>query len=345
MEPPRGLTAREIASLVGGELEGPADIRLAGVAPLERARPGEISLLASSRYLPYFQRTSAGAVLLTPDLRMVRGGPATRIVVADPRRAVQRLLREMYPSATQTWGVDPAARIGKAARWAGRIAVAAGAVLEPGVELGEDCIIGPFAVIGAESRLGDHCEVGAQAVIAPGTVLGRHVLIKSGARVGGTGFGYLQGPEGAQRLDHVGRCILGDGVEVGANSTIDRGSVGDTIVGADTKIDNLVHIGHNVRIGRGCLIMAQVGIAGSTTVGDEVMLAGQAGLADNLTVGNGARIGAQSGIIGDIAAGAVVSGYPARAHREVLRQAAALRRLAPLVDRLERIAGTGPDGR
>jgi UDP-3-O-[3-hydroxymyristoyl] glucosamine N-acyltransferase len=266
-------------------------------------------------------------------------------VVSDPRLAVQRLLREMYPSATPVWGIDPTARIGKGARWVGRIALAAGAVLEAGVEAGEDCVIGAFAVVGRSSRLGARCQVGSHAMIAPDAVLGNGVVVKSGARVGGTGFGYVQGSGGAERLDHVGRCVLGDGVEVGANSTIDRGSVGDTIVGADTKIDNLVHIGHNVRIGRRCLIMAQVGIAGSTTVGDEVILAGQAGLADNLTVGNQARVAAQSGIIGDIAPGAVVSGYPARAHREVLRQAAALRRLAPLVAQLEKIAGSDPHGR
>lgn len=345
MDPARGLTAREIASLVGGELEGPADVLLAGVAPLERARPGEISLLASSRYLPYFQRTSAGAVLLTPSFRNVSGGPATRIVVENPRSAVQRVLREFHPVEPVHWGVDRTARLARGIAWTGRLAVAAGAVIEAGATLGEDCVVGPFATIGRGCRVGNRCLIGAHASIGAGAVLGDDVVLKPGARVGGPGFGYVGGERGRNRVDHVGRCVLEDGVEIGANSTVDRGSLGDTVIGAETKIDNLVHIGHNVRIGKRCLIMAQVGIAGSTTVEDDVILAGQAGLADHLTVGHGARVAAQSGVIGDVAAGATVSGYPARPHREVLRQAAALRRLAPLAARLEQLTTTRMDDR
>ncbi len=335
---PRGLTAREIAQLVGGEIDGPADVRLAGVAPLDRARPGELSLLASSRYLPYFQRTSAGAVLLTPGFRALSGGPATRIVVEDPRAALQRLLPDMYPPAAPVWGVDESARVERGCRWNGRIALGPGAILRAGVVLGEDCVIDPFAEVGRGSRLGDRCRIGTHARVGAGVELGNNVVLKPGARVGGSGFGWVPSDLSHDRMDHVGRCQLGDDVEVGANSTIDRGSVGDTVVGSGTKIDNLVHIGHNVRVGRRCLIMAQVGIAGSTTVDDNVILAGQAGLADHLHVGEGARVGAQSGVIGDVAPGSAVSGYPARPHREVLRQAAALRRLAPLVDQLEHIA-------
>jgi UDP-3-O-[3-hydroxymyristoyl] glucosamine N-acyltransferase len=345
MEAIRSLTAREVARLVGGELEGPADIALAGVAPLERARPGDLSLLVSSRYLPYFQHSSAGAVLLTPGFRNVSGGPATRIVVDDPRAAVQVLLAEMYPAEDERWGVDPTARVGAGARWDGRIRLGASAVVGRAAHLGEDCVIGAFAVVGEGSRIGNRCRIGPHALVAPGAVLGDDVVLKSGARVGGIGFGYVQAGSAHHPMTHIGGCVLGSGVEVGANTTIDRGSLGDTVVGAGTKIDNLVHVGHNVRIGQRCLIMAQVGIAGSTTVGDDVVLAGQAGLADHLSVGDRARVGAQSGIIGDIPPGATVSGYPARPHREVLRQAAALRRLAPLVDRLEAIADREAHGR
>ncbi|MBI4419679.1 MAG: UDP-3-O-(3-hydroxymyristoyl)glucosamine N-acyltransferase [Gemmatimonadetes bacterium] len=342
----RGLTAREIAGLVGGEVLGPEDVCLAGVAPLDRAGPGELAFLASARYLPYFQRTSAGAVLLATGFRSISGGPATRIVVADPHGALQRLLPEMYPEPPVRWGLDPTARVGAGVRWAGRIAVGPGAVLGSGVELGADCIVGPFAVIGAESKLGERCRLEEHVVLAPRTELGRGVVLRSGARVGGQGFGYVPAePDGHRRIPHVGRCVLGDHVEVGANSTIDRGSVGDTVVGAGTKIDNLVHVGHNVRIGARCLIMAQVGIAGSVDVEDDVVLAGQAGLADHVRIGQGARVAAQSGVIGDVAAGSTVSGYPARNHRSVLRQSAALRRLAPLVDRLQQLASPDADGR
>jgi UDP-3-O-[3-hydroxymyristoyl] glucosamine N-acyltransferase len=165
------------------------------------------------------------------------------------------------------------------------------------------------------------------------------VLVRTGARVGGPGFGFSAVSGGGyQRVPHPGRCRVSDDVEIGRNSTVDRGSVGETVIGPGTKIDALVHVGHNVRIGARCLIMAQTGIAGSTVVEDEVVLGGQAGLAGHLRVGAGARIAAQAGVIGDVTPGSTVSGYPARAHREVLRQAAALKRLTPLVTRLEEVA-------
>jgi UDP-3-O-[3-hydroxymyristoyl] glucosamine N-acyltransferase len=165
------------------------------------------------------------------------------------------------------------------------------------------------------------------------------VVVKPGARIGTDGFGWVDLDGTRRRVPHVGTCRVGDDVEIGANSTVDRGSLGATVIGNGTKIDNLVHIGHNVRIGARCVIMAQVGIAGTTTLEDDVVIAGQAGLAGQLRVGRGARLAAQSGVIGDIPAGATVSGYPARDHRSVLRQTAALARLTPLVTPLERLVG------
>jgi UDP-3-O-[3-hydroxymyristoyl] glucosamine N-acyltransferase len=163
-------------------------------------------------------------------------------------------------------------------------------------------------------------------------------VVKPGARIGTPGFAWVGAGTRRMHLRHVGPCRIGDDVEIGANATVDRGSVGATVIGNGTKIDNLVHVAHNVRIGAGCVIMAQVGIAGSTIVEDDVLIAGQAGLAGQLRVGRAARLAAQSGIIGDIPAGATVSGYPARDHRTVLRHTAAVARLAPLVTILERLA-------
>jgi UDP-3-O-[3-hydroxymyristoyl] glucosamine N-acyltransferase len=312
---------------------------------LDRARPGELSLLASARYLPYFQHTSASAVLLDQAYRHLKGGPATRIVVDDPRTAVQRLLTEMYPPEAPHWGVHPKAYLGRSVRWSGRLALGPDAILEDGVVLGEDCVIGAGSVIGRRSRLGHRCHVESGATLGPETILGNDVLIRAGARIGGIGFGYVPDEGRSKRAGHVGHCVLEDGVEVGANTTIDRGSVGDTLIAAGTKIDNLVHIGHNVRIGQRCYIMAQVGVAGSTDVGDDVILAGQAGLADHLSVGSRSRVAAQSGVIGNLPPESTVSGYPARPHREVLRQVAALRRLTPLIGRLEQLALEPPHGR
>ena len=212
-----------------------------------------------------------------------------------------------------------------------------GAVLGRNVRLGRDCVIERHAVVGDGAVLGDECLVGAHASVGPAVELGARVVVNPGARVGGPGFAYAASSEGHVPLKHVGRCILEDDVEVGSNTTVDRGSIGDTVVGAGTKIDNLVQIAHNVRIGNRCIIMSQAGLAGSTVLEDDVLLAGQAGLAGHLKIGRGARIAAQAGVIGDVPAGSTYSGYPARPHREVLRQAAALKRLTPLTDSLEQI--------
>jgi UDP-3-O-[3-hydroxymyristoyl] glucosamine N-acyltransferase len=331
------MTAADIAALVGGEVVGSPDTCVSGVAALDEADRGDLSLLASASYLPYFHASSAGVVLVAPEFRDAATGPATYIVVRDPRLAIARVLDVLLPSESPSWGIHASAQLGQRCRWSGRLSLAAGAVLGAGVRLGRDCVVGPGAIIGAGATCGDECRIGAAATIAPGVVLGDRVVVKPGARIGTPGFAWVgQGTRRAVR--HVGACRVGNDVEIGANSTVDRGSVGSTVIGAGTKIDNLVHVAHNVRIGSGCVIMAQVGIAGTTTIEDDVIIAGQAGLAGQLRVGRAAKLAAQSGIIGDIAPGTTVSGYPARDHRSVLRQAAALARLTPLVNTLERLA-------
>lgn len=332
------LTAAEVAALVGGELVGEGAAPLTGVAPLDRAGPGDLSFLASAKYLAEFQRSRAGAVLCRAEHRAAESGPATRIVVGDPHRAMLEVVGQLYPPPPRAAGVHPTA------------------VVERGAVLGTDVAVGPHVVVGAGARLGDRAtamagvivgagvRVGEGVLLYPGVVLypgsevGARAILHAGVRVGVDGFGYVPGPDGHIKIPHVGRCIIGEDVEIGANSTLDRGSVDDTVVGPGTKIDNLVHIGHNCRIGARCLIMAQVGLAGSTHVGDDVILAGQVGLAGHLTVGQGARIGAQSGVMGDVPPGASWFGYPARAHREAMRGVAALYRLTRIVDRIEELA-------
>jgi UDP-3-O-[3-hydroxymyristoyl] glucosamine N-acyltransferase len=222
-------------------------------------------------------------------------------------------------------------------------------VLGERVSIGEYAIIGPDATLGSDVVVAAHCVVGENAALGDGTQLWSHVtiyprasvgaraIIHSGARIGSDGFGYVFRDGAHHKIPHVGRCIVGDDVEIGANTTVDRGSIDDTVVGNGTKIDNLVHIAHNVRIGKKCLIMAQVGIAGSVTVGDGAILAGQAGISGHLSIGAGARIAAQAGVFGDIPAGETWSGYPARPHRESLRASAALFKLAGMVRGLEKL--------
>lgn len=341
MEPNRELTLDQIADLVGGRRIGRDDIKIAGVASLERAGSGDLSFLVSARYLPYFERSEAGAVLVTGELADLASGPPNRIVVSDPHRAAVKILVEMFREREPRWGIHPTAIVQRGARWDGRVALGPHSVLGEEAVLGADCVIQAGATVEAGATLGDGCRVGSQATVCSGTELGDRVRLKPGARVGTPGFAFVESRGEHSHVPHVGGCRVEDDVEIGANSTIDRGSIGDTVIGAGTKIDNLVQVAHNVRIGKRCIVMAQVGLAGSTVVEDDVMLAGQAGLAGHLTVGCGARVAAQAGVIGDVPAGSTVSGYPARPHREVLRQAAALRRLTRITPLLERMVEKG----
>jgi UDP-3-O-[3-hydroxymyristoyl] glucosamine N-acyltransferase len=217
------------------------------------------------------------------------------------------------------------------------VSLGAHVVLGRDVVLGDRVTVDAATIVGDEVRIGDDSHLYSSVTVYPRVRLGRRVLVHAGARIGSDGFGYVFQDGAHQKIPHVGRCVIGDDVEIGANTTIDRGSIDDTVIGPGTKIDNLVHVGHNVRIGALCLIMAQVGIAGSTHVEDGAILAGQVGLSGHLTVGKGARLGAQAGVFGDVPAGETWSGYPARPHKEALRAHAALFRLSGLMKTLERL--------
>jgi UDP-3-O-[3-hydroxymyristoyl] glucosamine N-acyltransferase len=222
-------------------------------------------------------------------------------------------------------------------------------VLDEGVTIGPFVVLGRNVRVGARSRLAQHVSlgdgvvIGEDSILGPGAVcysgsrLGSRVVLKAGAVIGGDGFGYLSDAKGHARIPHVGGCILEDEVEVGSHTCIDRGSIDDTFVGRGTKLDNLVQVGHNVHIGERCLIMAGVGIAGSTRIGNDAILAGHVGVTDHLVIGDRARIAAKSAIFGDVPPGASFSGHPARPHRQFLRAQAAMYRLAPIVDELERL--------
>ncbi len=336
-----GLTAGRVAHLVGGDLLGTAEQNIVGVAPLERAGPGDLSFLSTTRYVEAFRRSRAGVVLVPDALRDVNGGPAARIVVPDVHSALAALLPRLYPEPPAVWGVHATCRLGTNVRWSQRISIGPGAQLGDSVTLGSSCVIGANVSIGHGAQLGDDCHVEAGATIESGCRLGNGVIVRPGARIGTAGFGFVEQGAGYRAVQHIGTCIIGNAVEIGANATIDRGSISDTVVGEHTKIDNLVHLGHNVAVGKRCLIMAQVGVAGSSRIEDDVILAGQAGVADHLTVACGARVGAQAGVIGDVPQGTTVSGYPARSHRTVLLQAAALARMTPIINRLEQLVDGG----
>lgn len=338
------MKASEIAEIVDGALEGGSDPELSGVAPLDRATPSDLAFLANARYAPQAAATSAGALLVAKSLAdRSELGTRPRILVRDVHRALASLLPRLYPSAVPEPGIHETVVLGRNAQ------------VDPGATIGPFVVLGEGACVGARARIGAHCSIGADCELAEDVVLHDHVTLYPGVRVGARsilhagvragvdGFGYAFSRDGHRKIPQIGRCVIGDDVEIGANTTIDRGSVGTTEIGNGVKIDNLVHIAHNVRIGDHSVIVAQVGIAGSTTVGRGVTLAGQAGIAGHVTIGDGTTIAAQAGVFGDVPAGQVYSGYPARPHKEALRMQASVARLPRLVERVRALEHVEPE--
>lgn len=331
------LTAGEIARLVNGELVGDPTVPVRSVAPLYRAGEGEVSFLASPRYVEAAAATGASVLLVSPELAPLATAVPVRVVVPRPHEAVLALLPRLYRQPPRLPGVDATARLGRGVRLGADVTVGAYAVLGEGVVLGDRAWVGEHCVVGAGVELGEDSHLYPHVTCYSGTTVGARSIVHSGARLGSDGFGYVYRDGVHAKIPHVGRCLIGDDVEIGANTTIDRGSVDDTIVGAGTKIDNLVQVAHNVQIGRLCLIVSQVGLSGSSHIEDGCVIAGQAGLAGHITVGAGARIGGQAGVFGDVPAGESWSGYPARPHRESLRATAALHRLPAIMRDLQRL--------
>ncbi len=331
------ITAEAIAALVSGELIGDGSVSVVGVAPLDRAETDELSILSNAKYQSLLATTRAGVVLVDPAFRDVACGSRARIIVEKPLEKLLAVLPRLYPERRAPGGVSPTARIGRGAVLGERVTIGDYAIIGVNAKLGDDVVVGSHCVVGEDVVIGQGSRLWAHVTVYRGASIGARVFLHSGVRLGSDGFGYVFRDGGHQKIPHVGRCIVGDDVEIGANSTVDRGSIDDTVVGRGTKVDNLVHVAHNVRIGEKCLIMAQVGIAGSVTVEDGAIIAGQAGIAGHLTIGAGARVAAQAGVFGDIPAGETWSGYPARPHRESLRASAALYKLAAMIRRLEKL--------
>jgi UDP-3-O-[3-hydroxymyristoyl] glucosamine N-acyltransferase len=338
------ITAEAIAALISGELIGDGKTVVSGIAPLDRADASQLSILSSGRYAPMMATTKAGVVLVDPEFRDAAGAARARIIVKQPLEKLLSLLPRFYPVEAQVPGVASTARIGRGATIGQRASIGEYAIIGANAKLADAVVIGSHCVVGDGASLGEGTRLWPGVTIYPGATLGARSMVHSGARIGCDGFGYLFRDGAHQKIQHVGRCIIGDDVEIGANTTIDRGSIDDTVIGNGTKIDNLVHIAHNVRIGEKCLLMAQVGVAGSVIVGDGAILAGQAGISGHLSIGAGARVAAQAGVFGDIPAGESWSGYPARPHREALRASAATFKLAGMMRRLEKLLGE-PDSK
>ncbi len=305
------------------------NIKISGVAPLGTAGAGDVSYITSSSYAQELKQSQASACFITPDL-MDKAPPGMGLLKTfEPHLAYARALGYFYPAATYkneesaqhaTAIVDPSAKIEAGVK------IEAGAVIGANVQIGAGTTIGAYAVVEKNCAIGRNCYIGAHCAITH-SLIGDGVLIHTGCRLGQAGFGYVPQMNGAVRVPQVGRVIIQDHVDIGANTTIDRGSVRDTTIGEHTKIDNLVQIGHNVSIGRHCFIIAQVGIAGSAVIGDYAILLGQVGVADNARIGEGARIGAKAGIMSEVPAGADYMGYPAKNIKQWLQETALLTKL------------------
>ncbi len=333
------LTADAIARAVGGTLVGDAEVPVYSVAPLDRATDRDLTFLAGARHAAALAKSRAAVILVSPEHAESAAEARARVIVSDPQAALVSLLPKFARADVPPPGVHPTAVVGRGARLGSEISVGPYVVIGDGGVLGDRVVIGAHCVVGAGVRVGDASRLHPHVTLYPGAELGRRVTIHSGARIASDGFGYIQRGGRHEKIPHVGRCVIGDDVEIGANSTIDRGSIGDTVIGAGTKIDNLVHIAHNCTVGKNCLFAAQVGLAGSVVVEDGVALGGQVGIGDHRTIGAGARLGGQAGVFSDVPAGQTWSGYPARPHREALKAQAAMFRLPLLLKRIERLLG------
>jgi UDP-3-O-[3-hydroxymyristoyl] glucosamine N-acyltransferase len=344
---PGAFTLGEVAAAVGGVLRGDPRLSLTGIRGLDDAGPEDLSFVADARRAGAAAATRAGA-LLVPIAEAAAGRPA--VVVANPLEALAALLELRFPPRRPRPGVAPGARVDRTARLGRGVSVASGATVGPRTRIGARTVVGPGAFVGADAALGADCHLHANAAVLDGCRLGDRCVLQSGAVVGSDGFGYVWDGARHRKVPQVGIVRLEDDVEVGANATIDRATLGETVVGRGTKIDNLVQVGHNVVIGEHSLLCGQAGVAGSTRLGKRVTLAGQAGVADHASIGDGAVATAQSGIVtgSRIEAGAVVSGMPAAPHREFLKRSAWVARLPELARRVEdlerKLADAGKGG-
>ena len=344
---PARLTLADLAAMVGGRAVGDLDKAITGVTSLAQAGPSDLGLLVDARYSPSACESAAGVILVSSKLEATLDPARIRVVVEDPRVALPTILGHFYPDPIPRRGIHETAVIAEGVRFGAGVAVGPYVVIEENVVIGAGTTLHAHVVVRSGARLGQHATLHPHVVIYPHVQLGDRVVLHSGVRVGVDGFGYTHSEDGLQKIPHVGACVIGDDVEIGANSCVDRGSIGRTELEAQAKLDNLVHIAHNVTVGPRTVMAAQVAIAGSTEVGADTMWGGQAGAMDHISVGDGARVAARTGLTEDVPAGSTMGGFPARSLKEFLKAQALLFRLDSLRRRvrvLERLLASREDG-
>jgi UDP-3-O-[3-hydroxymyristoyl] glucosamine N-acyltransferase len=338
---PQPKTVAEIAVLVGGQAVGDAAHVVSAVAEVAAAGPRDVASLHNMKYVAAAQAAPAGCLLVPPAAKDADFKAKAKIIVEDPQAAFAVLLGliENARRARAASGVSPKASIHPEAKLGAGVRVGDFSVIERGAVVGDGTTILPLCYVGENAIIGKNCLLHARAVVQTDCVLGDRVILHPGAVIGSDGFGFTTDKKTGRhtKIPQIGNVVIGDGVEIGANTTIDRATLGSTVIESGAQIDNLVQIAHNVKIGRDSVVVSQVGVAGSTSVGRNVILAGQAGVAGHLTVGDGAIIAAQTGVMSDVPPKAMLFGSPARPHREAFKLQALYGRLPELHERLKEI--------
>jgi UDP-3-O-[3-hydroxymyristoyl] glucosamine N-acyltransferase len=334
--PGGSFTLGELARAVGGRLCGDGSLRLSGIQGLDRAGPEDLSWVADRRYARDAGRSRAGALLVASE-EDSGGKPA--VVVSSPTLALATWLDLFLPATASRRGVSRRAHVHSTASLGRGVSAAAGATVEAGAVIGARTVLSAGSFVGRDAVVGEDCYLHPNAAVLERCSIGARCILQAGAVVGSDGFGYVWDGSRHRKIPQKGIVRIGDDVEIGANSAIDRATLGETVIGRGTKVDNLVQVGHNVVVGEDSLLCAQAGIAGSARLGRRVTLAGQAGIGDHAGIEDGATVTGQGGVVsrGVVPPGAIVSGMPAAPHREFLRRAALVARLPELTRRLEQV--------
>ncbi len=334
MIPPLSFTAGHLAQFLGGDVVGDAQVRLTGFASAERARAGDLTFAEKESYFEAAAKSAASAILVG-----AASAPTAKVLirVANPRVAAAKVIPLFFPQEADTPGIDPRAVVAPSAR------VDATAHVGPGCVVGAGAAIGARSVLTGGNHVGRDCEIGEDTRLLPNVVLyartkvGHRVTIHAGTVIGSDGYGYVFDEGRHLKIPQVGNVVIGDDVEIGANAAIDRAALGSTVIGQGTKIDNLVHVAHNVVMGRHCLVMGQVGFAGSTELGDYVVIASQSGIAGHLKLGRQSVVGAKSGVMRDVPEKETVLGIPAAPDKQAKRQWVAIQRLPDMIVRMREL--------